>query len=126
MLKKEDFVVIKVLTEHGVYQKDIAEKLGVHPKTVSRALKRGSTAVKVRKVKSSKLEPYKPMIDRLLSEGVWNAVVILREIQVEGYKGEISLVRKYIQPKRVSALRSLLSVALSSVPANTFYTGWQP
>jgi hypothetical protein len=81
MLKKEDFVVIEVLTEHGVYQKDIADKLGVHPKTVSRALKRGSAPVKVRKGKTSKLEPYKPMIDRLLSEGVWNAVVILREVQ---------------------------------------------
>ena len=31
MLIKEDFVVIKVLSEHGVFQKDIAEKLGVHP-----------------------------------------------------------------------------------------------
>ena len=74
MLKKEDFVVIKVLTEYGVYQKDIADKLGVHPKTVSRALKRGSAPVKVRKVKTSKLEPYKPTIDRLLSEEVWNAI----------------------------------------------------
>ena len=40
MLKKEDYAVIKVLAEDGVYQKDIAEKLGVHPKTVSRALQR--------------------------------------------------------------------------------------
>ena len=101
MLKKEDYTVIKVLGELGVYQKDIAEKLSVHPKTVSRALKRGSAPGKQRKKTISKLEAHKATIDRLLSEGVWNAVVILREIQAEGYDGEISLVRKYVQPKRV-------------------------
>ena len=85
MLKKEDFAVIKALVEQGVYQKDIAEKLIIHPKTVSLALKRGSAPGKVGKVKASKLEWYKPKIDGLLSEGVWNAVVILREIQAEGY-----------------------------------------
>jgi IS30 family transposase len=40
MIRKEDFAVIKTLSEHGVYQKDIAAEMGVHPKTVSRALKR--------------------------------------------------------------------------------------
>jgi hypothetical protein len=90
MLKKEAYSVIKALAEHGVYQKDIAEKLRVHPKTVSRALKRGGAPERTRKAKGSKLDPYKPTIDRLLSEGVWNAVVILREIQAEGYDGEIS------------------------------------
>lgn len=101
MLKKEDFAVMKALAENGAYQKDIAEKLNVHPKTVSRGLKRGRAPGKVRSFKGSKLEPYKAAIDRLLSEGVWNAMVILREIQEQGYAGEITLVRKYIQPKRV-------------------------
>jgi hypothetical protein len=41
MLKKEDYLMIEVLHERGVYQKDIAEELGVHPRTVRRALKRG-------------------------------------------------------------------------------------
>ncbi len=42
MLKKEDYAVIKALAKRGVYLKDIAADLGVHPKTVSRALQRGS------------------------------------------------------------------------------------
>lgn len=123
MLKKEDFAVIKVLDEMGVYQKDIAEKLGVHPKTVSRALRRGSVPGKLRKKKASILEPYKPTIDQLLSEGVWNAVVILREIQAEGYEGEISLVRKYIQPKRV--LRSSrATVRFETKPGQQMQSDW--
>ena len=123
MLKKEDFAVIKALAEHGVYQKDIAEKLRVHPKTVSRALKRDSVPGKVRRKKTSKLEPYKSTIDRLLSEGVWNAVVVLREIQAEGYEGEISLVRKYIQPKRV--LRSSrATVRFETKPGQQMQSDW--
>ena len=33
--------MIKELHERGLYRKDIANRLGVHPKTVTRALKQG-------------------------------------------------------------------------------------
>jgi transposase len=104
MLSKEDFMQIKALSERGVYQKDIAEQLGVHPRTVSRALKRGGTPVRPKQRRESKLEPYKAMVDGLLGEGVWNAVVILREIQAAGYEGGYTMLREYIAPKR--ALRA--------------------
>ncbi len=97
MLNKEDFAVIKALNQHGAYLKDIAAELGVHPKTVRRALQRGGVLKKERKRKVSKLEPYKPKIDYLLSEGVWNTVVILREIQADGYSGWVRL-RSTVQP----------------------------
>ena len=100
MLSKEDFAVIKALNKRGVYQKDIAEQLGVHPKTVSRALKRGKAPFREKKKRVCKLDPYKPTVDRLLAEGVWNAVVILREIQAEGYEGGDTMLRAYIAPKR--------------------------
>jgi IS30 family transposase len=74
MLRKEDFAVIKSLDQRGVYLKDIAAELGVHPRTVSRALKRKGAPNPKRQPAGSKLEPYKPKIDRLLSEGVWNAM----------------------------------------------------
>jgi IS30 family transposase len=41
MLRKEDYAVIDALKKRGVYHTDIAAELGVHPKTVSHALKRG-------------------------------------------------------------------------------------
>ena len=123
MLKKEAFFAMKALAEQGMYQKDIAEKFGVHPKTVSRALKRGGAPSRNRQEKTSKLEPYKAKIDRLLSEGVWNAMVILREIQAEGYDGEISLIRRYIQPKR--ALRpSRATVRFETKPGQQMQSDW--
>ncbi len=68
MLRKEDFAVIKSLDQRGVYIKDIAAELGVHPRTVSRALKRKGAPSPKRTPAGSKREPYKPKIDRLLQE----------------------------------------------------------
>jgi hypothetical protein len=39
MLRKEDFAVIESLNKRGVYLKDIAAELEVHPRTVKRALR---------------------------------------------------------------------------------------
>jgi transposase len=123
MLSKEDFAVIKALNQRGVYLKDIAEQLGVHPKTVSRALKRKGAPQKERKRRESKLDPYKPKIDRLLGEGVWNAVVILREIQADGYKGGTTILREYIEPKR--ALRSgRATVRFETEPGEQLQSDW--
>ena len=101
MIRKEDFAVIQALHRCGVYQKDIAAELNVHPKTVSRALQRQGAPEGVREKRGSKLDAYKSRVDQLLSEGVWNAVVILREIQAAGYEGGYSILLEYIQPKRV-------------------------
>ena len=40
------------------------------------------------------------VVDQLLAEGVWNAVVIWRELQAKGYAGGISILRDYLRPKR--------------------------
>ena len=101
MLKRGDYLMIQHKHDDGVYIKDIAGELGVHPRTVSRALKRGGApAGKRPRARGSILDPYKPAIDRLLQAGVWNAMVIQRELQGQGYPGEVSLSRAYIRPKR--------------------------
>lgn len=123
MLSQEDYIVIKTLKARGVYQTDIAAELGVHPRTVSRALKRGSAPQMPRQKRSSKLDPYKAQIDQLLSEGVWNTVVILREIQAAGYDGKITLVREYVTPKR--ALRpSKATVRFETPPGRQLQSDW--
>jgi IS30 family transposase len=48
MLKKENYRMIEVLKKRGVYLKDIAEEVWVHPKTVQRARKRGGAPLKER------------------------------------------------------------------------------
>jgi transposase len=93
--------MIQERLRQGVYVKDIAAELGVHPRTVSRARQRGDAPAGRRPVaRPSKLDGYKPEVDRLLAAGVWNAAVILREIQAQGYQGQASILRDYIRPKR--------------------------
>jgi transposase len=123
MLKKEDFAMMKALDRQSVYLKDIAAELGVHPRTVRRALDRGGAPNPERKRQGSKLDPYKPKIDQLLKENVWNAMVILREIQADGYAGGIALVRRYVEPKR--ALRtSRVTVRFETGPGEQLQTDW--
>ncbi|MDQ5852098.1 MAG: IS21 family transposase, partial [Chloroflexota bacterium] len=119
----EDFAVIKALAKRGVYLKDSATELGVHPKTVRRALQRGSAPVHQRPHRPSKLDPYKPLVDRLLSEGVWNSVVILRELEQAGYQGSRTILREYIAPKR--ALRpSRATVRFETAPGHQLQSDW--
>jgi transposase len=47
--------------------------------------------------------PFKPHIDERLAAGVWNAVVLLRELRAEGYDGCYSTVKEDLQPKREEA-----------------------
>ena len=123
MLRKEDFAVIEALNKRGVYLKDIAAELEVHPRTVKRALQRGSAPKLERKRGTSKLEPYKTKVDELLREGVWNSQVILREIQALGYEGGRTMLRLYIQPKR--ALRSgRATVRFETEPGKQLQSDW--
>lgn len=123
MIRKEDFAVIQALHQRGVYQKDIAAELDVHPKTVSRALQRQGAPNRAWAKRGSKLDAYKSRVDQLLSEGVWNAVVILREIRAEGYEGGYSILLEYIQPKRV--LRpSQATVRFETEPGKQLQSDW--
>lgn len=123
MLSQEDYLMIKTLKKRGVYTKDIAAELGVHPRTVSRALQRGSAPQRERKPRGSKLDPYKPTIDRLLAEGVWNGVVILREIRAQGYDGGHTILRDYIQPKRAQR-QSKATVRFETPPGRQLQSDW--
>jgi transposase len=123
MLRKEDWAVIKALHERGVYQTDIAAQLGVHPKTVSRALRQGGAPKGQRPARGSQLDPFKAEVDRLLAEGVWNAMVIWREIQAQGYEGKLTVLREYIGPKR--ALRAgKATVRFETEPGQQLQSDW--
>jgi transposase len=115
--------VIKALATRGVYLKDIAADLGVHPKTVRRALQRGSAPIPPRTRRRSKLDPFKPQVDRLLAAGVWNGVVILRELRATGYTGSHTILRDYIAPKR--ALRpGRATVRFETEPGRQLQSDW--
>lgn len=123
MLSREDYMMIRERKSEGVYNKDIARELGVHPKTISRALARGSAPTRRRPgLQPSKLDPYKAQVDDLLDRGVWNAAVILRRIRAAGYTGGYTILRDYIQPKRV--LRPTGVVRYETAPGEQMQHDW--
>lgn len=124
MLGLEDVMTIQALVKRGVYLCDIAEQLGVHPKTVSRSVKRGGPPTPRRGRRGSLLDPYRPVIDGLLAEGVWNAVVIWRELQGRGYAGGISIIRDYLHPKRALRTSSRATVRFETEPGRQLQTDW--
>jgi len=124
MIRKEDFAVMEALHERGIFQKDIAEQLRVHPKTVSRALQRQGAPERERVKRGSKLDVHKEQVDQLLAEGVWNARVILRELQADGYEGSYTILLEYIHPKRVLRPPSRGTVRFETEPGKQLQSDW--
>jgi transposase len=115
---------IEAKVARGVYRTDIAAELGVSERTVRRALARGGPPSGKRLgARRSKLDPYKAQIDQLLAAGVWNAVVIQREIAARGYVGCGSIVRDYIRPKRALRPRRA-TVRFETEPGVQLQTDW--
>ena len=123
MLRREDVMVIQALAKRGLYLCDIAKQGGVHPRTVRRALDRGDAPATRPRQRGSRLDPYRADIDRLLSEDVWNAVVIFRELQGKGYTGRLSILRDYIRPKRALRVRRA-TVRFETAPGHQLQSDW--
>ena len=56
-----------------------------------------------RKRRPRKLDPFVPYLEERLAAGVWNAVVLLRELKERGYRGGYSILTEYLHPKRKAA-----------------------
>jgi len=124
MLSKGDWMYIKTQKGQGVYQKDIAAALGVHPKTVGRALKRGGAPTgKQRRQRWSKVLPYRELIDHLLGEGVRNGRVIYRVLQEHGYEGKYTVLTEYLRPRR-PVRESRRTVRFETPPGRQLQSDW--
>jgi transposase len=124
MLSKEDWMSIQAQRTRGVYQKDIAWELGVHPRTVRRALARGGAPSGKRPgARKSKLDPFKGEVDRLLQEGVWNGRVIFLELRGKGYTGKRTILQDYLRPKRVLR-KGRATVRFETAPGEQMQNDW--
>lgn len=116
--------MIRQLHQRGAHLVDIAHQIGCCERTVRRhlACDEAPSGRPVRP-RASKLDPYKPIIDQLLADNVWNAEVIFQLIRERGYTGGVTIVRMYIQPKR--ALRpSKQTVRFETSPGFQLQHDW--
>jgi transposase len=93
------------LRRQGLSVTAIGEITGFDRKTVRKYLLHPELEPRYnpRPGKPSLLEPFKPYIEERLAAGVWNAVVLTRELRELSYTGGYSTVKEYLQPKREAA-----------------------
>lgn len=90
---------VQQLHNLGWTQKDIAQQLSIHPKTVRRYL--GAPAPQSRRHRTGRLlDAFKPYILKRWNEGCHNASQLFREIQPQGFAGKITIVRDFVRQLR--------------------------
>jgi transposase len=85
----------RILTEQGLKQQEIANRLGVSTRMVRKYLNPdfGKTQGRHR---MSLLDPFKPTIDKVLEESpFFNLVLLARRLRKNGYAGGMSILREY-------------------------------
>jgi len=92
---------LRRLLSEGSSIKGAARAVGVDVKTVRRLL-RGPTP---RSSKASKLDPYRPLIKKLVCEDRWTAVLVLKEIRALGYTGGYSVLKEFVRSIRPRSTR---------------------
>lgn len=96
---------IKVLHQQGHSKRSIARQLGISRNTVDKYLASDNSQPRYnqRPARPSKLDPYKDYLQQRIAEArpiQLSAVVLLREINAQGYQGKISRLRQYLTTLR--------------------------
>ena len=124
MLQLEDWMDLKDLRNQGLSISEIARRSGHDRKTVRKYLKDNQPPQpKERQKKPSKLDPYKPYLLSRMSQGVFNCVKLLREIQGQGYPGQVSILKDFIHPYRQQQ-RELAVIRFETRPGQQAQVDW--
>lgn len=95
---------IQELKRQGLSISQIAALTGFNRRTVRKYLAHPATPrYGPRAPRPTLLAPFAPYLNERLQAGVWNAVVLHRELQARGYTGSYSAVKRYLQPLRQQA-----------------------
>jgi len=100
---------IRRLSDSGLSVSKIARSLSLNPKTVQKWVDQSYTRRKT-SGRSSKLDPYKAQIRRMLDQEAYTGEQILRELRQQGYPGGRSILQEYligIRPVRKKAFATL-------------------
>jgi transposase len=113
---------IRELRRQGLCISEIAVVTGHDRKTIRKYLRQPWRRLKRRR-RGSKLDAFQPYIEGRLRAGVWNAVVLLGELQQRGYSGGYTILKDYLQPKREAA-RAAAVRRFETPPGQQAQVGW--
>jgi transposase len=125
MLGVETRFMIKDMYRKGISISEIARQTGHDRKTVRKVIN-GDLMPQRRKAqppRSRKIDPYTDYMQRRMSEGVYNARKLYREIQAQGYPGGLTQVILYLQPFRPPR-RETATVRFETEPGQQAQVDW--
>ena len=114
MIDPNTFYRIKELAEReGLNPAQIAAALGLSAPTVRKWLAKAQYGKPDRRRRPRRLDPYKPLIRRLIDRHPYTAVQILRTLREEGYQGGYTAVTDYLRAIRPPRKTSYLTLAFA-------------
>ena len=101
MIRSGLILMIRQKVQAGQSSYSIGKEIGISKNTAKKyctgALK--DHGLKGR-IKPSKLDPFKQSVDRMLTNGIFNCVVIHERLQEIGYTGGITIIKDYVKGMR--------------------------
>jgi transposase len=114
MIDYELYCKLRHLKDHeGLSAHQIAGELAIDPRTVVKWLARERFCQRKAVPRTSKLDPFKAEIARLLESHAFSAVQILVRIREQGYAGGYSIVKDYVRAIRPSKRPVYLTLAFA-------------
>jgi len=123
MIDYELYCKIKDCHERqGLTIAQIARAVGVHSDTVAKWVRRPQYQARQPAPRSSRLDPFKARIVRLLEAHPYSAQQIFQRLREEGFDGGLSIVKDYV--RRVRPVRREAFLKLSFAPGEAAQLDW--
>ena len=93
--------MIREKAQKGKSAYAIGMELGISKNTVKRYIDKPKAVHGLKgRTRPSKLDPFKPKINEMMENGIFNCIVILERLQDIGYTGGITIIKDYVKPFR--------------------------
>jgi transposase len=116
---------IRRLRREGLTISEIASLTGRDRKTVRKYLDEtiARPVYRRQEARESKLAGHMSYLEGRLKEGVWNAVVLLRELREQGYTGGYTILKDWLAPQRAAA-RTVAVRRFETAPGEQAQVDW--
>lgn len=110
MLRSGTVISLHEMRASGKSIRAIARETDYSRNTIRRYLRsKGIFERKPRAKRPSKLDPYKPLLDELMAQGIYNCEVLFERIREQGYQGGRTILKDYVKafrpPKQTPAIQ---------------------
>jgi transposase len=112
--RKELFKAVRAAYARGVNKRAIARQFCIDSRTVRRYLRAQEFPERAPRRRHSELDSFREYLEKRWADGCHNASQLCRELRKQGYGGQRSRVKEYVQPWRTKSLQA------RSKPRRTF------